>query len=111
MTEYGIWSSGENLHLYYMLRRAYGERRSLRDAPAHEFLSHERADLVTFLHLALEFGRGGHLLTGQSWTSVTFSHDGWIVVRPVELNRTHVIRALTDLQVPMEIREVSGRTQ
>ena len=51
VTEWGIWASSENLHLYYTVRKSYGDLRALWEAPGHEFLKHERAELVTFLDI------------------------------------------------------------
>lgn len=78
VTEFGIWHSSENLHLYYTLRNGYGDRQRLKAAPGHEFLKHETSDLVTFLHLALEFGWGGFLFKAPLFSYLVFSHDGWI---------------------------------
>ena len=41
ITEWGIWPSSENWHLYYKLRQTYGDSRLLPDAPGHLFLEHE----------------------------------------------------------------------
>ena len=58
VTEYGIWPSRENQHLFYKLRAAYNEEREIHVAPGHYFLQHEHADLVTFLDLVMQFGWG-----------------------------------------------------
>jgi len=103
ITEYGIWPSRQNLHLYYALRRAYGDMRMLGEAPVHQFLSYERAELVTFLHLALLFGWGGRVITNPSWTSVTFSHDRWMVLS-VEHGRDAIVKRFADIGVRLEVR-------
>src|SRR5579871_2633032 len=41
ITEWGIWPSSENHHLYYRLRQSYGDNRLLQEAPGHLFLEHE----------------------------------------------------------------------
>jgi hypothetical protein len=38
ITEWGIWGSSENLHLYYKLRQSYGDQRLLHEEPGHLFL-------------------------------------------------------------------------
>ena len=53
ITEWGIWPSSENLHLYYRLRQSYSDHRLLHEAPGHFFLKHEAEDLASFLQLAL----------------------------------------------------------
>src|SRR5215467_12367126 len=37
VTDWGIWTSSENWHLYYRLRQSYGEQRLLDEAPGHLF--------------------------------------------------------------------------
>jgi hypothetical protein len=78
VTEWGIWPSSENLHLYYTVRRAAGDGRELRDAPGHVFLGHERAELTTHLDLAIRFGWGGFLFGYPQDVALTISHDEWI---------------------------------
>jgi len=46
ITEWGIWGSSENWHLYYTLRQSYGDLRLLHEAPGHLFLGHESEDLT-----------------------------------------------------------------
>jgi hypothetical protein len=103
ISEYGIWPAAENWHLYYALRQKYGDTRSLGEAPAHQFLGYEIADLVTFLHLTLLFRWGGHLVSNLSWVSVDISHDGWIVIY-ADHNRNALLRSFTDLDLPVELR-------
>ena len=78
ITEWGIWPSSENLHLYYTLRGALGEVRELADVPGHVFLKHEHANLVTFLDLAIRFGWGGFLFGYPQSTVMNLSHDEWL---------------------------------
>jgi hypothetical protein len=51
--ELGIWGSGENWHLYYKLRQAYGDQRLLHEAPGHLFLEYEVEELASFLQIAM----------------------------------------------------------
>ena len=48
LTEWGIWKSSENEHLYYRLRQSYGDCRFYYEAPGHVFLEHERPTLFLF---------------------------------------------------------------
>jgi hypothetical protein len=78
VTEWGVWPSSENLHLFYRLRESYGERRHLHDAPGHSFLGHENADLATYIQVALQFGWGFYLVTSPSYQSAFVSHDEYV---------------------------------
>lgn len=78
MTEWGIWPSSENWHLYYKLRQTYGDNRLLQEAPGHLFLEHEAEDLASFLQLSMLNGWGGYVLTEADYVNVFFSHDEFI---------------------------------
>ena len=75
ITEWGIWPSSENWHLYYKLRRTYGDKRQLHEGPGHLFLEHEAEDLASFLQLSMLNGWGGYVLTEANYINVFFSHD------------------------------------
>jgi hypothetical protein len=77
----GIWSSCENLHLYYRLRQTYGDHRLLSEAPGHLFLNYEFEDLATFTQLCLMFLWDTYLLTNLNYVSVLFSHDEFVEFR------------------------------
>ena len=78
ITEWGIWGSSENWHLYYKLRQSYGDPRLLHEAPGHLFLGHESEDLASFLQLAMLNGWGGYILTQVDYVNAFFSHDEYI---------------------------------
>lgn len=78
MTEWGIWGSSENWHLYYKLRHAYKDQGLLDEAPGHLFLEHETEDLASFLQIAMLNGWGGYILTGADYVNAFFSHDEYI---------------------------------
>jgi hypothetical protein len=75
MTEWGIWSSGENWHLYYKLRQSYGDQRLLHEAPGHLFLEYEAEELTSFLQISMLNGWGGYILTGANYVNAFFTHD------------------------------------
>jgi hypothetical protein len=75
VTEWGIWRSSENSHLYYKLRQSYGDHRLLHEAPGHLFLEHESEDLTSFLQIAMLNGWGGYILTQADYVNTFFSHD------------------------------------
>ena len=78
VTEWGIWDSSENAHLYYRLRQSYGDHRLLPEAPGHLFLGFEVEDLTSFLQVCMLNGWGGFLLTEIDYVNVFFSHDEYI---------------------------------
>jgi hypothetical protein len=75
ITQWGIWPSSENWHLYYRLRQAYGDNRLLHEAPGHLFLEHEAEDLSSFLQLSLLNGWGRYVLTEANHVNAFFSHE------------------------------------
>jgi hypothetical protein len=78
ITEWSIWPSSENLHLYYRVRQTYGDYRLLHEAPGHLFLEYETEDLATFLQVAMLNGWGGYMLTQAGYVNAFFSHDEYI---------------------------------
>ncbi len=78
ITEWGIWPSSENWHLYYKLRQTHSDHRLLQDAPGHLFLEHEAEDLASFLQVAMLNGWGGYVLPHANFVNVFFSHDEYI---------------------------------
>lgn len=77
-TEWAIWGSSENWHLYYKLRQSYGDQRLLHEAPGHLFLEHEAEDLASFLQVSMLNGWGGYVLAAENDVSAFFSHDEFI---------------------------------
>lgn len=77
ITEWGVWPSSENEHLYYRLRQCYGDLRLLHEAPGHLFLGHESEDLASLLQVSMLNGWGGYVLTQADYVNVRFSHDGF----------------------------------
>jgi hypothetical protein len=78
VTEWGIWPSSENWHLYYKLRQNYGDYRLLEETPGHLFLEHEAEDLASFLQFAMLNGWGGHVLTQANYVNAFFSDDEYV---------------------------------
>ena len=86
ITEWGIWGSSENWHLYYKLRQSYGDLRLLHEAPGHLFLGHESEDLTSFLEIAMLNGWGGYILTAANYVNAFFSHDEYIDFFATQVN-------------------------
>jgi hypothetical protein len=78
ITEWGIWPSTENWHLYRKLRQSYSNRQLLHEAPGHLFLEDETEDLASFLQLSMLNGWGGYLLAESNQVNAFFSHDEFI---------------------------------
>jgi hypothetical protein len=78
ITEWGIWPSSENWHLYYKLRQTYTDQRLLHEAPGHLFLEHETDDLASFLQVAMLNSWGGYVLTQFNAVNTFFSHDEYV---------------------------------
>jgi hypothetical protein len=78
VTEWGIWESSENWHLYYRLRQSYDDHRLIEEAPAHLFLDYEPHDLISFLQIGLSMGWDFNVLTQADYSRVFVSHDEWI---------------------------------
>lgn len=77
ITEWGIWPSSENWHLYYQLRRPH-DRQLLHEAPGHLFMPFESEEFASVFQVALTNGWGGYLLTPNSEVNLFFSHDEYI---------------------------------
>jgi hypothetical protein len=93
ITEWSIWPSSENWHLYYKLRQSYGDIRLLHEAPGHLFLEHESEDLASFLQIAMLNGWGGYVLTHANYVNAFFSHDEYIeFFATLDANLTEVRR-------------------
>jgi len=78
LTEWGLWPSSENWHLYYKLRQTCNDPRLLDEAPGHLFLEHETEDLASVLQVAMLNGWGGYVLTEADYVNAFFSHDEYI---------------------------------
>jgi len=78
VTDWGIWGSSENWHLYYRLRQSYGDVRLLHEAPAHLFLNYEGPDLITFLEVGILSGWDMHLIPTVGYSRAFVSHDEFV---------------------------------
>jgi hypothetical protein len=78
VTDWGVWPSSGNLHLYYRLRQSYSDWRLLHEAPGHLFLKYEAVDLVSFLEVGILAGWDMHLLPTDGYGRAFVSHDEWV---------------------------------
>lgn len=87
ITEFDIWDSNTNWHLYYRLRQSYGDQRQLYHAPGHLFLNDEAPDMVSFVQLAALFGFDAHLIPDVTGYGRAFvSHDEFVEFAANEAN-------------------------
>jgi hypothetical protein len=112
ITQWGVWQSSENLHLFYRFRESYGEKRRLWEAPAHEFLKHETSDLATFIQLALLCGWDFYILnSAPSAVAIFVSHDEFVEFHTNDPNKVREIEAALvppNLAVTIEHRDDFG---
>lgn len=78
VTEYGVFPSSENQHLFYRLRQSYGEYRLVHEAPGHLCLDFEVAEVVTLIYLSILFGWDAHLMPVAGYGRVFIYHHEWI---------------------------------
>lgn len=101
LTEWGIWPSSENWHLYHKLRQSYGDMGLLHERPGHLFLQHEAEDLASFLQLSMLNGWGGYVLPQIDYVSAFFSHDEFVdFFALADANLTSVREALGGTEKP-----------
>ena len=83
LTERGVWSSGERVHMFERFRASYGEHRGLSEAPAHVLGPADREALISSTGFAILFLWDCHILTSSADTWLFLSHDeyGWICSR------------------------------
>ncbi|HEX9282601.1 MAG TPA: hypothetical protein VF912_00320 [Anaeromyxobacter sp.] len=99
VTDWGIFPSNENLHLFYRLRQTYGDTRLLHEAPGHLCLDFESAEVVTLVHLGMLFGWDLHLIPTAGYARAFVSHHQW-----VEIGFDHD----TELQASMKDLQAGG---
>jgi hypothetical protein len=80
VTDWGVFPSNENLHLFYRLRQTYGETRLLHEAPGHLCLNFESAEVVTLVHLGILFGWDLHLIPTSGYARAFVCHDEWVEI-------------------------------
>jgi len=78
VTDWGIFPSNENLHLFYRLRQTYGDSRLLHEAPGHLCLDYESTEVVTLVYLGLLFGWDVHLIPTAGHGRAFVSHHEWV---------------------------------
>ena len=75
VTEWGVWSSSDNRHLYQTLRQHYGDHTDLKEKPCHCFSFDEQEILLDFLYLAILAGWDFYLFSYHHSGILFVSHD------------------------------------
>lgn len=96
VTEWAIWPSSANWHLFYRLRRTYGEIRLIEEAPVHVFLDYESADLATFIQVGILHGWDFHLIPVEGYCRAFISHDEYIEFASASGNQ-HLVEEFASL--------------
>ena len=80
VTEWGVWGSSEHMPLNVFLRKAFGENRTLKEAPGHLFVPDEADAALSFLVVAILFLWDAYLLSAGGELAIFISHDEYCIV-------------------------------
>ena len=80
VTEWGVWPSSEHMPLYTALRRAFGDKRPLIEAPGHLFQLGEDDNGLSFFLVAALFFWDVYLLRAGGDSAAFLSHDEFCIV-------------------------------
>jgi hypothetical protein len=102
LTEWGVWESSENWHLFYRLRQSYGDNSLIEENPAQLFLEHEDSDLISYIQIGISAGWDFVLLTNTGYSRISISHDEWIeFIARDELELISLRERVTTLNIQM----------
>jgi hypothetical protein len=73
--DWGVWPSGQRMHIFERFRMSYGETRLLIDSPGHVFDQGEMDDAISFVTLAVLFLWDCYVATPKRSKLLFFSHD------------------------------------
>jgi|SRR5215469_11441914 len=91
-TEWGVWQSGQRMHIFDRFRRSYGEGRPLIQSPGHVFGQSEMEDAISFVTLAVLFLWDCYVVTPNRGKLVFFCHDEFGVTKDVETETSGVVQ-------------------
>jgi hypothetical protein len=100
----GIFQSSENMHLAETFRRAFGETRSMREAPAHVFSLQDAFNFWSMMHICLLNFWDFLVVSGDRQVCIHGSHDE--VADIFALNEESFAK-LRGLILPFKFKEVS----
>ena len=100
----GIFPSSENIHLAETFRSAFGETRSIREAPAHVFSLHDALNFWSMMHICLLNFWDFLVVSGDRQVCVHGSHDEVIDIFALNEESLTKIRKLI---LPFKLKEYS----
>ena len=81
--DWGVWPSGERMHIFERIRLSYGETRRPIEAPAQVFESAEFNDAISFVTIAVLFLWDCYVVSPGSERALFFSHDEYGIAKGV----------------------------
>jgi hypothetical protein len=75
ISEWGVWPSSEDMHLYKILRQSQLSNYTIAETPGHVFSYLEAEDFFTHLCFFLRSGWGGWIAGTLDQTTIGFTHD------------------------------------
>src|SRR5215475_7632476 len=72
---WGIWPSGQRMHIFDRIRLSYGETRSLKQSPGQLFDQAEIEDAVSFVTIGILFLWDCYVVTANRTKMLFLSHD------------------------------------
>jgi hypothetical protein len=77
---WGVWPSGERMHIFNRFLASYGKYQPLIEMPAFLFSNIEHEDLISFVTLGVLFLWDVHVIAAKARRLIFYSHDevGWI---------------------------------
>lgn len=109
-TEWGIWPSSDNWHLYNTLRKSCGGDGSLKEGPCHCFAPSEQDLALDYIYLFLLFSWGFYIFADRKDDLLFVSHDGVGCYRTLE--RESFVRAkLQDFEMNGDVQSSPPKLQ
>jgi len=88
--DWAVWPSSQHMPLFARFREAFGERRTLIEAPGHILTPEEKDDAVSIISVSLLFIWNCHVLSASGRDAVFISHDefGWFASRDAAIAKS-----------------------
>src|SRR5262249_49909047 len=83
--DWGVWSSGQEMHVFDRFRISYGEARPLIETPAHLFDQTEFKDAMSFVTVAVLFLWDCYVVVPNRIKLLAFSHDEYGLAKGIEI--------------------------
>ena len=78
--DWGVWPSGQRMHMFERFLASYGEQRPLIDSPAFLLAKQEFEDMVSFVTFGILFLWDVRVVGTKAGKILFYSHDeiGWM---------------------------------